>query len=74
MEGTSLEIFLEQEKLMKIKISPHAEGLDVIACFEALRKSFDASTWGNICAFDSLQLEEPATGRTFKIVCLEKAK
>lgn len=74
MEGTILEIFLEKEKLMKIEISPQAEGLDIIACLEALRKSFDASSWENICSFDSLQAEEPATGRIFKIVCLEKAK
>jgi hypothetical protein len=74
MKKTIFEILLEEEKLMKIEISPQAEGLDIIACFEALRKSFDASTWGNICAFDSLQATEPATGRMFKIVCLEKAE
>jgi hypothetical protein len=74
MKKTVFEILLEDKKLMKIEISPQAEGLDVMACFEALRKSFDASTWVNICAFDSLEAKEPATGRTFKIVCLEKAK
>lgn len=74
MEGTILEVLLEEEKLMKIEISPQAEGLDLIACFEAIGKSFDASTWNNICAFDSLQAEEPATGRRFKIVCSEKGR
>jgi hypothetical protein len=74
MKKTVFEVFLQEEKLMKIEISPQAGGLDVIACFEALLKSFDASTWANICAFDSLQTEEPTTGRMFKIVCLEKAK
>ena len=73
MEGTFLEILVEDKKLMRIEISPEADGLDIIACFEALQKSFDASTWGNICAFDSLQAKEPTTGRIFKIVCLEKA-
>jgi hypothetical protein len=72
MKKTIIEILLEDEKLMIIEISPEAEGLDVMACFEALRKSFDASTWENICAFDSLQAQEPATGRTFKIVCSEE--
>jgi hypothetical protein len=74
MKKTIFEILLDDKKLMKIEISPQAEGLDVIACFEALRKSFDASTWVNICAFDSLQTKESATGRTFKIVCLEKCE
>jgi hypothetical protein len=74
VKRTVFEIFIEEEKLMKIVISPQANGLDIIACFEALRKSFDASSWENICAFDSLEAEEPATGRMFKIVCLEKAK
>jgi hypothetical protein len=74
MKKTIFEIFLEKEKLMKIEISPQADGLDVIACFEALRKSFDASTWENICAFDSLRAQEPTTRRTFEIVCLEKPK
>jgi hypothetical protein len=72
MEGAIVEIFIEKEKLMKIELSPQADGLDVIACFEALRKSFDASSWGNICAFDSLEAEEPTTGRKFKIVCPAK--
>jgi hypothetical protein len=39
MEGTILEILLEKEKLMKIEISPQAENLDVISCFEALLKN-----------------------------------
>jgi hypothetical protein len=72
MKKTIFEILLEDKKLMKIEINSQAEGLDVIACFEALRKSFDASTWENICTFDSLQAQEPATGRTFKIMCSEE--
>ncbi len=74
MKGTIFEIFLEEEKLMKIEISPQAEGLDVMACFEALRKTFDASTWANVCAFDSFEAEEPTTGKIFRIVCSEKGR
>jgi hypothetical protein len=74
MKKTIFEISLEGEKLMKVEISPQAQGLDVIACFEAFKKTFDAATWANVCAFDSFEAEEPVTGRIFKIVCLEKAK
>ena len=74
MEGRIFEIFLEEENLMKIEISPQAEGLDIIAGFEALRKTFDISTWANVCAFDSFEAEESATGRKFKIVCSEKGR
>ena len=74
MEGTILEILLEKEKLMKIEISPQAEGLNVISCFEALLKTFDAATWANVCAFDSFEAEEPTTGKIVKIVCSKKGR
>jgi hypothetical protein len=73
MKGTILEIFLEEERLVKMEVSPQADRLDAIACFEALQKSLDASGRGNSWTFDSLEAEEPATGRNFKTVCLEKA-
>jgi hypothetical protein len=67
-----LELFLEEKNLMTIEISGEASGLDVIACFEALLKTFDAASWENVCAFDSFEAEEPTTERIFKIVCSKK--
>jgi len=74
MKKKILELFLEEKILMKIEISGPASGLEIIACFEALLKTFDAATWANVCAFDSFEAEEPATGRRFKIVCSEKGR
>jgi hypothetical protein len=74
METKVLDLFLEEKNLMKIEISGAASGLEVIACLEALQKTFDAATWANVCAFDSFEAEEPATGKIFKIVCSEKGR